>query len=137
MFFPLEKFTELNAALVAEGKAPFANPRNSAAGSLRQKDPAVTAMRPLHMLVHGIATSSEQQASGLQQVNAAVSEMDNVTQRNAAMVEQVTAAARTLATHADQLAAQVARFNLARDRPAKATGGNVPIYVDFRHNRVA
>ncbi|MGO1347389.1 MAG: NAD-dependent DNA ligase LigA [Brevibacterium aurantiacum] len=55
VFFPLEKFTELNAALVAEGKAPFANPRNSAAGSLRQKDPAVTAVRPLHMLVHGIA----------------------------------------------------------------------------------
>ncbi|MGO2036518.1 MAG: NAD-dependent DNA ligase LigA [Brevibacterium sp.] len=55
VFFPLEKFTELNASLVAEGKAPFANPRNSAAGSLRQKDPAVTARRPLHMLVHGIA----------------------------------------------------------------------------------
>ncbi|TSI15967.1 NAD-dependent DNA ligase LigA [Brevibacterium aurantiacum] len=55
VFFPLEKFTELNAALVEEGKAPFANPRNSAAGSLRQKDPAVTAVRPLHMLVHGIA----------------------------------------------------------------------------------
>ncbi|WP_350269234.1 NAD-dependent DNA ligase LigA [Brevibacterium sp. CBA3109] len=55
VFFPLEKFTELNAALVEEGKAPFANPRNSAAGSLRQKDPAVTAERPLHMLVHGIA----------------------------------------------------------------------------------
>lgn len=55
VFFPLEKFTELNAALVAEGKSPFANPRNSAAGSLRQKDPAVTARRPLHMLVHGIA----------------------------------------------------------------------------------
>lgn len=55
VFFPLEKFTELNAALVAEGKSPFANPRNSAAGSLRQKDPTVTARRPLHMLVHGIA----------------------------------------------------------------------------------
>ncbi|GAA1851873.1 NAD-dependent DNA ligase LigA [Brevibacterium marinum] len=55
VFFPLEKFTELNAALVEEGKSPFANPRNSAAGSLRQKDPAVTAVRPLHMLVHGIA----------------------------------------------------------------------------------
>ena len=55
VFFPLEKFTELNASLVEEGKAPFANPRNSAAGSLRQKDPAVTARRPLHMLVHGIA----------------------------------------------------------------------------------
>ncbi|SDS38031.1 DNA ligase (NAD+) [Brevibacterium siliguriense] len=55
VFFPVEEFAELNASLVAEGKAPFANPRNSAAGSLRQKDPAVTARRPLHMLVHGIA----------------------------------------------------------------------------------
>ncbi|MGO3064848.1 MAG: NAD-dependent DNA ligase LigA [Brevibacterium linens] len=55
VFFPIEDFAELNASLVAEGKAPFANPRNSAAGSLRQKDPAVTARRPLHMLVHGIA----------------------------------------------------------------------------------
>ncbi|PAK95752.1 DNA ligase (NAD(+)) LigA [Brevibacterium casei] len=55
VFFPVAKFAELNAQLVAEGKPPFANPRNSAAGSLRQKDPAVTATRPLHMLVHGIA----------------------------------------------------------------------------------
>ena len=55
VFFPVEEFAELNSSLVAEGKAPFANPRNSAAGSLRQKDPAVTARRPLHMLVHGIA----------------------------------------------------------------------------------
>lgn len=55
VFFPVEDFAELNASLVAEGKAPFANPRNSAAGSLRQKDPAVTARRPLHMFVHGIA----------------------------------------------------------------------------------
>ncbi|WP_258234315.1 NAD-dependent DNA ligase LigA [Brevibacterium oceani] len=55
VFFPVEDFAELNASLVAEGKSPFANPRNSAAGSLRQKDPAVTARRPLHMLVHGIA----------------------------------------------------------------------------------
>ena len=54
VFFPLEGFAELNASLVEAGKAPFANPRNSAAGSLRQKDPKVTATRPLHMLVHGI-----------------------------------------------------------------------------------
>jgi DNA ligase (NAD+) len=54
VFFPIEAFGELNASLVAAGKAPFANPRNSAAGSLRQKDPRVTATRPLHMLVHGI-----------------------------------------------------------------------------------
>ena len=54
VFFPLDGFEELNASLVAAGKAPFANPRNSAAGSLRQKDPRVTASRPLTMLCHGI-----------------------------------------------------------------------------------
>ena len=54
VFFPVEGFEALNASLVAAGKAPFANPRNSAAGSLRQKDPRVSASRPLHMLVHGI-----------------------------------------------------------------------------------
>ncbi|GAB3112395.1 NAD-dependent DNA ligase LigA [Janibacter alkaliphilus] len=54
VFFPLADFAELNASLVEAGKAPFANPRNSAAGSLRQKDPRVTATRPLHMLVHGM-----------------------------------------------------------------------------------
>ncbi len=54
VFFPLEGFADLNASLVAAGKAPFANPRNSAAGSLRQKDPRVTASRPLTMLCHGI-----------------------------------------------------------------------------------
>ena len=54
VYFPLEAFGDLNASLIEAGKAPFANPRNSAAGSLRQKDPRVTASRPLHMLVHGI-----------------------------------------------------------------------------------
>lgn len=54
VFFPIEKFDELNARLVAAGEKPFANPRNAAAGSLRQKDPRVTASRPLHMIVHGI-----------------------------------------------------------------------------------
>jgi DNA ligase (NAD+) len=54
VFFPVEAFEELNAQLVAAGKAPYANPRNTAAGSLRQKDPRVTASRGLHMLVHGI-----------------------------------------------------------------------------------
>ncbi|PZT76872.1 MULTISPECIES: NAD-dependent DNA ligase LigA [unclassified Streptomyces] len=54
VFFPMEGFEELNARLVAADEKPFANPRNAAAGSLRQKDPKVTATRPLHMVVHGI-----------------------------------------------------------------------------------
>ncbi|OKJ96622.1 NAD-dependent DNA ligase LigA [Streptomyces sp. CB02400] len=54
VYFPMEKFQGLNARLVAAGDKPFANPRNAAAGSLRQKDPRVTASRPLHMVVHGI-----------------------------------------------------------------------------------
>ncbi|MEU0599215.1 NAD-dependent DNA ligase LigA [Streptomyces sp. NPDC006393] len=54
VYFPMEKFEELNRRLVEAGDKPFANPRNAAAGSLRQKDPRVTATRPLHMVVHGI-----------------------------------------------------------------------------------
>ncbi|MFF2654085.1 NAD-dependent DNA ligase LigA [Streptomyces sp. NPDC058045] len=54
VFFPMEQFQDLNARLVEAGDKPFANPRNAAAGSLRQKDPRVTATRPLHMVVHGI-----------------------------------------------------------------------------------
>jgi DNA ligase (NAD+) len=53
IFFPVAGFERLNASLVEAGKAPFANPRNAAAGSLRQKDPRITATRPLHLLVHG------------------------------------------------------------------------------------
>ena len=54
VFFPMDAFEELNARLVEAGDKPFANPRNAAAGSLRQKNPKVTATRPLHMVVHGI-----------------------------------------------------------------------------------
>jgi DNA ligase (NAD+) len=54
VFFRVEDFQALNASLVEAGKAPFANPRNSAAGSLRQKDPAVTARRKLRMICHGL-----------------------------------------------------------------------------------
>ena len=53
VFFRLEDFAALNASLVEEGKPPFANPRNSAAGSLRQKNPAVTSRRRLGMICHG------------------------------------------------------------------------------------
>jgi DNA ligase (NAD+) len=54
VFFRVADFQALNASLVEEGKNPFANPRNSAAGSLRQKDPAVTSRRKLRMICHGL-----------------------------------------------------------------------------------
>lgn len=54
VFFPLAAFAELNASLEESGKSLFANPRNAAAGSLRQKDPRVTAERPLSVVVHGV-----------------------------------------------------------------------------------
>jgi len=54
VFFRVADFEALNAALVEDGKTPFANPRNSAAGSVRQKDPAVTARRKLRMICHGL-----------------------------------------------------------------------------------
>ncbi|MCQ1987854.1 NAD-dependent DNA ligase LigA [Arthrobacter sp. zg-Y844] len=54
VFIPSKEFAHLNETMVEAGKAPFANPRNAAAGSLRQKDPEVTARRPLSMYVHGI-----------------------------------------------------------------------------------
>jgi DNA ligase (NAD+) len=57
VYFPVAGFADLNAALVEAGKAPFANPRNTAAGSLRQKDPRVTASRSLRMVVHGMGAA--------------------------------------------------------------------------------
>ncbi|GII92604.1 DNA ligase 1 [Sinosporangium siamense] len=54
VFLPVEGFERVNAQVVEEGRPPFANPRNAAAGSLRQKDPRVTAQRPLEMIVHGV-----------------------------------------------------------------------------------
>ncbi|MGI5203469.1 NAD-dependent DNA ligase LigA [Spirillospora sp. CA-108201] len=53
VFLPVEGFEQVNAVQIEAGKEPFANPRNAAAGSLRQKDPRITAHRPLGMLVHG------------------------------------------------------------------------------------
>jgi DNA ligase (NAD+) len=57
VFLPHAAFEQINEGLVADGKPPFANPRNAAAGSLRQKDPRITATRPLAMTVHGLGAT--------------------------------------------------------------------------------
>ena len=54
VFLPVEAFERLNVSMTDAGKPVFANPRNAAAGSLRQKDPRVTATRDLGMVCHGI-----------------------------------------------------------------------------------
>src|SRR3954452_5131419 len=54
VFLPVEAFERLNESMTEAGKPVFANPRNAAAGSLRQKDPRVTATRALGMVCHGI-----------------------------------------------------------------------------------
>lgn len=70
-------------------------------------------------LISSISESTEIQAAGLQQVNSAVGDMDKVTQQNAAMVEESTAAARSLASEADELANLVARFVLDGESAAE------------------
>ncbi|RJN32232.1 NAD-dependent DNA ligase LigA [Nesterenkonia natronophila] len=58
IFMPSEAFEAFNQTLIDAGKTPLANPRNAAAGSIRQKDPAKTAQRPLSMFVHGLGARS-------------------------------------------------------------------------------
>ncbi|MGK6323869.1 methyl-accepting chemotaxis protein [Sphingomonas sp. DT-51] len=71
-------------------------------------------------LVAQIAESAKQQSVGLEQVTKAVSEMDQVTQQNAAMVEETTAAARSLNGEAEQLADEIARFVIDREPRTRA-----------------
>jgi DNA ligase (NAD+) len=57
VFLPVAAFNQLNEELEEAGKQLFANPRNCAAGSLRQKDPRITASRALSVVVHGVGAS--------------------------------------------------------------------------------
>jgi methyl-accepting chemotaxis protein len=65
-------------------------------------------------LVRSIAHSAHEQATGLDQVNTAVNQMDKVTQQNAAMVEQATAASRSMASEAQDLSRLVAQFSIGQ-----------------------
>ena len=84
----------------------------------------VSQVAEIDSLVSEIAASAQEQATGLHQVNTAVNEMDRVTQQNAAMVEETTAASHSLASEAESLSQSVGRFNIGgageEARPAKA-----------------
>jgi len=64
VYLPLSGFSELNERLIAEGKKPTPNPRNAAAGSLRQKDSSITAQRPLAIWIHGLGHKDGLPADG-------------------------------------------------------------------------
>ncbi|OKK06675.1 aromatic ring-opening dioxygenase LigA [Streptomyces sp. CB03234] len=89
VYFPMEKFEELNARLVGAGDKPFANPRNAAAGSLRQKDPKVTATRPLHMVVHGIGAREGLEISRLSEAYGLLREWGLPTARHNKVVDDI------------------------------------------------
>jgi len=86
----------------------------------------------LNALISDIAASAQEQATGLGEVNTAVNQMDQVTQQNAAMVEQATAASTTLASEAEELTRLVGQFNLgaaevmheARSAPRRAASAS-------------
>ena len=78
-------------------------------------DGIVSKVGEIDGLISEIARSAQEQATGLNQVNSAVNQMDQVTQQNAAMVEQTTAAAANLRTEAHDLAGLVKRFNTGQD----------------------
>jgi len=88
---------------------------SSALGGIVAKVEAIDA------LIAEIAQSCQEQAAGLAQVNSAINQMDQVTQQNAAMVEEATAASTSLRTEADELSSLVGGFNTGAQRTA-ATG---------------
>ncbi|MFD8194935.1 NAD-dependent DNA ligase LigA [Streptomyces wuyuanensis] len=89
VYFPMEAFEELNARRVAAGEQPYANPRNSASGSLRQKDPKVTATLPLHMVVHGIGAREGLEIGRLSQAYELLHEWGLPTARHFKVVDSL------------------------------------------------
>ncbi|MBC9711529.1 NAD-dependent DNA ligase LigA [Streptomyces sp. TRM66268-LWL] len=89
VYFPMEKFEELNARRLAAGQEPYANPRNSASGSLRQKDPKVTATLPLRMVVHGIGAREGLEITRLSQAYDLLKEWGMPTAQHNKVVEDL------------------------------------------------
>jgi DNA ligase (NAD+) len=90
VFLPVEAFERLNESMVEAGKAMFANPRNAAAGSLRQKDPKVTATRALGMVCHGIGARRGFEPKAQSQAYAALEAWGLPTSERARVVEGLT-----------------------------------------------
>ncbi len=86
----------------------------------------VVQVAEINAIVAEIAASAKEQATGLAEVNTAINQMDQVTQQNAAMVEQSTAASHTLAREAEELGSLVSRFEVGQIASATATPNKRP-----------
>ncbi|HKE63457.1 MAG TPA: NAD-dependent DNA ligase LigA [Micromonosporaceae bacterium] len=100
VYFPLAAFADLNASLVAAGEKPYVNPRNSASGSLRNKDPRETAKRPLHMIVHGIGARRGFAVTSQSQAYEAIKRWGLPTSDRWRVVDDVAAVRRYVADYA-------------------------------------
>ena len=87
--------------------------------------------------IHSIATAAKEQSTGLHEVNTAINQMDQVTQRNAAMVEETSAATHKLSGEAENLVSLVGRFRLGNDKPSYASASVRPVAVSSRSAPVA
>jgi DNA ligase (NAD+) len=91
VYLPVKAFEELNEQLRDAGQKTFANPRNAAAGSLRQKDPAVTASRPLRLWCHGVGAAEgrrfQRHSESLQYLREAGLPIDPRTERVGSLEE--------------------------------------------------
>lgn len=132
-------------ALVVDSSAKVADGSSQVALSGSTLEEIVKSVTKVSDLVSEMAAAGKEQSAGIEQVNIAVSEMDNTTQKNAALVEQSAAAGRSLEEQAEDLKAQVASFRVAaraaqkmrtlapqpdagqsQNGPAKAIGGGKP-----------
>ena len=96
----------------------FVGETGKALGSIAEQVAKVNA------IVSGIASSAREQASGIGEINTAVDQMDKVTQQNAAMVEETTAASHQLAREAEALDELLSRFRISGDRKAPSSSSS-------------
>ena len=96
-----------------------------------------TGVGEVHQLLGSMAQDNQAQASALTQVTAAIGDMDKATQQNAAMVEETSAAARSLSSEVNTLAQQAGRFTVSKSSTVRAPVNKVHELVDLAQKSVA
>ncbi|HYE87272.1 MAG TPA: methyl-accepting chemotaxis protein, partial [Vicinamibacterales bacterium] len=87
----------------------------------RTMDEIVTSVRRVTDIMSEIAAASDEQSAGIEQVNHTITQMEETTQQNAALVEEASAAAHSLAEQADTLNGAIAVFRLAPEASTHET----------------